>query len=415
MRSNTQMPLLQLAEFFGISPWFFAGVDLSLVNGMSSANKNKCQCILQHPWQQPSMWSRDDFISMIQYAEDVFYWETNIYPATNQILDARVEYKTKDYKLKNKFGQYKSVRLPNNCYFQNTGVLENNFIGLIALDTTDIDLYIATFNVPAGTKKEEIRLYFTPTDGDYITDPEPYERLNQIRPLRNISIVGTTCTVKIPTYLLVKPILQENAERCLAHEADTYVSELYAFYTSLSVCRQGYFIGENSNCVENCDEVSSPICFSTRIIGDSKWVVPKPLRCNEDNVFEEYCLEFVPNSVSVNYLTGIKELPSGELDSYVSGIISKLAVGLADCVKPWCDCDVCAKQKLDYYRGVAKTTIVVDIPQGQGSGEFGKQYQVLLSNKTLDLVNGYPPYLGLTMAFKELQQYKCYNVEGASL
>jgi hypothetical protein len=415
------MPLLQFVEFFGIEPFYAAGIDLSGDSVFNYPNQKteKCFCMLQRPWVQASHWSRDDLIGMLTYAEQVFYWETNLHPSTEQVENERIQYRLTNNlnRMRLKSGEYVAVRLQNSCGFQETGKIGLMYLGLAEVVKPVVSgalqqNFTVTFTVPVGMDKSRIKLYFTSADANYIVDPTFADREYEIRPLRGIVINGDTCTVTIPAYLLKKPSLDEQ-ETCLPHAEETYVDEVLAFYTYVDECEQGYFVCNGTDCYGgNCDELAVPVCFQRRTIGQETWLVPKTSMCDDNGVMQRYCLQCTPKEVAVNYLSGIKPLYSGDVQYGVSQILSKLAIGLADCVRAWCDCDQCAEQKIKYYREVPRIAVLEASSSGKS---YGSEYKELLTPQTIALLSGYPPYQGITMALREMSQYKCYNVEGSSL
>ena len=416
------MPLLQFVEFFGIEPFYAAGIDKSgdSVYNYPNQKTEKCFCMLEEPWMQASNWSRQDLIGMVRYAEQVFFWETGIYPSTTQVMNERIRYRLTDNlnPMRTKSGNLVSVRLENPCGFRETGVIALEYLGIVdvvkpIVSGTLQDNFTVTFQVPYGLSPDRIKLYFTQADGGYTVDPTFNDREYEIRPLRNVVINGEFCTVTIPAYLLIKPSL-DNRETCLPHDVATYVDEVLAFYTYVDECEQGYFvIKSDDNCYGgNCDESVIHLCYQTKKVGNETWLTPKPAMCNEEGVIESYCLNYRPTEVSVNYLTGIEPQTGGDVQFGVAQILSKLAIGLADCVRAWCDCDQCAEQKVKYYRQVPRIAI---LESNGGGRSYGSEYKDLVSPQTVSLLAGYPPYLGITMALREMSQYKCYNIEGSSL
>jgi len=403
MHSNTKMPLLQLVEFWGLDPYYFNGIDRKLQDNIIPNKKpDKCMCMLQNTWMQPQTFSRSDLIDTLNYAEQVFSWETGINVGLHQNYEHKVQYRKG--KLQNKFGDYRAISLGSNCYFNKSGKLELHYIGEYEITKNFNGNYAEiTFPVPEGTLVGDVRIYFTQLDAGYVNDPGINDYQYQIRPIRNAQILNNVYSAKIPLYLLKKPSLDEY-EVCLPHVTETYVDELTAFYTTLSTCDHGYFIVSQDNCVGNCDDVLYPVCFEEIVVGTEIRLVPKPFRCNEDGEYEKYFLTQSPKAVSVNYSTKLGLTSTYDLEYGITQILSKLSVGLMDCIREWCDCDNCARQKLDYYRRIFKEK-VVDI-------NGNDQYQLILSEGTINLLTGYPIYVGMSMAFREMLNYKCLSTTG---
>lgn len=407
MHSNTKTPLLQLVEFWGLDPYYFNGIDRENQTNITPNKKpDRCMCMLQESWMQPETFSRNDILESLKYAEQVFEWETQVSVGFNQVYDYKVQYPRGN--VRNKYGEYRAISLNTNCYFNKAGKLELHLIGEYELTKNMADEYATiTFPVPTNKTIGDIRLYFTQLDAGYLSDPNINDLEYQVRPIRNAVISGDVYTAKIPLFLLKKPSL-DMVETCVPHVENTYVDYLTAFYTEFSTCDQGYFVTTNDGCYEgDCLDTLSPVCFEEIVVGKEIRLVPKPLACNEDGVYTRYQLFGNPKAVLVNYSTklGLKE--TYDLEYGLMQIISKLSVGLMDCVRTWCDCDQCAKQKIDYYRRIFKEK-VVDV-------NGNDQYQLILSEGTINLLTGYPIYLGMSMAFREMLNYKCLSTSGGYL
>lgn len=406
MKSNTITPLLQLTEWFGIDPWKANGID----RDNPKKPQAKCQCLFEESWVKPTQWSRQDLIGMLDYAEQVFLWETGAYVGTKQILEDDLEYYGKNYKYGNinTQKQYKSVKPTYSSKLQEFGSYILEFVDLITLDTSNLEYFTATSNVvPADTELEELFVFFTQADADYIGDPEYGDHSYEIRPIRVKSLSGTNFEARIPTYLLRKPEF-DNHTNCLTHELDTYVEEVLLYKRVRVECGDGYYVSENGSICDNnnCNETLNQLCLGKRLVGKEFWAVPKPINCEG----QPYCVLTPAESVRINYLTGFKELVSGDIQKPVNEIVMKLTVGLADCIKGWCPCEGCAESKLKYYRKVEKEKIEDTDPTVRG---MGNRFQLLLHPSTLQLLAGYPLYRGLTMAYREMLKLGLNTVEGS--
>jgi hypothetical protein len=422
MRSNTLTPLLQFIDWWGLDPWYVAGIDLEGVTSPSApsatriTNDDRCTCMVQHPWDSKDKWSRDDLIEMLAMAERFFVDESKIYPAPFFIEDEQYQYPIKNksigFSLVNSEGWYKSIRPEYPCYLSafggyslvlnSTETLTRDILGAIQNEFT------ATFVVPAGTLASQIRVYFTPADGGYSGTPHFNDHTFEIRPLE-ISVSGVSATITGGAYLFKDPALDEETD-CVQHELANYVEDVYVYITTQDVCGQGNFICPVDNCsTVPCSPTESSLCMTTKKVGFQTWGTPQPANCADD-VFTKTCLTCVPMEVEYNYLTG-KELEDGYIDSNYLSAIAKLAVGLADCIRAWCECSVCPDQKVKYYRTVPKALRGLDTDVS----EFNRDWQVMVTKETLETLEGLPPYNGILQGLRFIRNEKCTSVEGAIL
>lgn len=413
MRSNTLTPLLQFTEWFGINGFRANGINYPKKLNAS----NKCQCTLQHAWQS-SEWTRDDLISMLQTAEDFFVREAGFHVAPVQISDELHKYKTNGRML-NANNEYKSVEPDYSCEIQEFGKYVLTFIGYMdvvkEIEGTIQDVFTGQVPLPAGTLIDNVKLYFTEADGNYAGELIYDEaRELEIRPLSNCYIISNVLYMNEPAYLFKKPELDE-ASDCVDHVSSTYVDEVAVYILSVDKCDQGNFIYTSARPCSgsNCDESRTSICVQKRLVGGQTWAVPVPTNCavneNDELVYTSYYMTGMPSNVELNYITG-RKLKKGLIQNDYFSTVAKLAVGLADCIRNWCDCADCAKDKIEHYHSVLKVkTENADVTQ-RGVGD---RYQIILTPQTLALIGGMPPYIGLTQGIQEILSYKCKTVEGS--
>lgn len=401
MISDTKTPMLSLIEFLGLNPYYYAGITTDTTN----YTQNKCMCLKQHPWQTVSYYTRDDLVAALKYAEDVFYTETGIHPATTQIESERLPYPVKRI-TKNPFinpkGDYKSVRLPNPCYFKSVGKVNIVFIDTLVVDKTKTDYFTVEFTKPAGYTNQKLRAYFSPNDSEFNQAPEYNDHEYEVRPIHKIEDRGETVKVYFKPYMLLKPSLYSEDYCHDGNDLMIYASDLLLYYEHLDTTQHGRFVFFNDACGDGPGEKYSDAYFETRPVGDETFLVPKPYTYTGGK-FTSYVPNFVPSYIDVNYLSGLEVNNRGLPERFLSGIINKLAIGLLDANKDFCECDKTTEEKLAYYRKV---------PTEQADEGYAVRWNMVLSKKTVDLMSGYPSYLGLTMAFKEMRTYRCYNVEG---
>lgn len=412
MRSNTITPLLQFTEWFGLN-----GFKANGINYPKKLNSSvKCQCTLQHPWQS-NEWTRDDLIGMLKTAEDFFTREAGFHIGPVQIEDELQAYKVNG-RMINANGQYKSVEPDYSCKINEFGKYNLTFIGYLDLTKENeagiIDRFYGSVPLPADTQLENVKVYFTEVDANYVGEIT-YDgfRNYEIRPLRSSYILSDTFYLEEPAYLFKKPSLDES-DTCVEHVVGTYVDSVAIYVLEIDKCNQGNFIYTNATPCSgsNCEESKSQICIQKRLVGNQIWAVPIPSVCtvNEDDelVYTPYYLTGMPEKVELNYITGQK-LENGLINSEYFSTIAKLAVGFADCIRNWCDCADCAKEKIEYYHSILKTkTENADVTM-RGVGD---RYQVILSQQSMALVGGLPPYVGIVQGMQEILNYKCKTVEG---
>jgi len=410
MRSNTLTPLKQFIDWWGIEPYRANGIDRYGNIKPNKSSKDDCYCMLQHPWDAKSQWSRDDLITMLQYAESTFTLEAGYHPAPFQILDEPHQYDSRNGVLR-KDGLLKSVMPNYPCKLETFGTKYYESLGFAELTRDDESGILDTFTfqivVDAGTLAKDIKVYFTITDGRPDTLLEPYTLMEwEIRPL-NIRVDGTVATISGGAYLFKKPELDE-ATTCLEHELTIYVSEVEVFIEKINKCNQGYYFCEAGTCNGyNCESTQMSICFNKRLVGEGYWGVPAPLACNDENVLVPYCISCKPQQVNMNYING-QPLENGYVNQYVFKTVALLAISLADCIKSWCVCDMCVTDKIKYYRSYE----MIKVAEGMQGGAIGDQYRHFITDQTKSLISGLPPYRGLVEAFRNIQTIGCKNLSG---
>lgn len=417
MRSNTLMPLLQFIEWWGIDPWWVAGIDYdgsaTGPSALRTSPTDRCDCMVQHPWVSPNAWSRDDFIQMIEFAEIFFINEANFYPAPFYIEGELKQYPQKNaslgYSILKGTGKPKSVKPDHPCHIQGFGAYSLELIDTVTLDRSNLDEFTVDVTVVAGTTVDELRVYFTSADGGYSGTPDFNDHLFEIRPL-TITVNGTTATITGPSYLFKKPELDEE-EECVAHELDTYIEDVAVYLVIQDGCTQGNFLCFVDDCqYVPCEPVRYPICIGEKTVGRQKWAMPYPAECNESQELVQYCLSCMPDEVEINYANGVALSAGGSMpDKYVN-ILSMLAVGLADCIKPWCDCLNCPEKKVKYYRSHPLALVQTE----KDTSEYDLSWQLVLSAGTVKMLRGLPPYNGILQAMRYINTEKCIALEGAT-
>lgn len=325
MRTTTHLTLLEFVNMLGLNPYrFFQITDTpsngTIISGPALQYSNGCECILDY---DVSGMSRSAFLNAIALAESIFEQWTGASPTPIQIRNDRYAFEPR----------IKILKTP----IQAIGVEVLSFLENMALPITapiDYENVVITFGVPLGTQPDDIRLFFTESDAGEPVDPACRDW--QVRPIRSY-VNGTTATVYIPIWLLVKPELYRDTSSCLANAPSTYVDSVDVYIASIDKCQQGnYIFPPQGDCGGvPCEETKSPACFwNTQ--GD--WYAHSSATC-EDGVFKklDYC-KGKPYAIEVNYLSGFP-LKGGMVDPIVARVIFLLAVGnatftLDDCCEP---------------------------------------------------------------------------------
>lgn len=416
MRSDTLMPLKQFTDWWGLDPWYVNGIDYDgSATGPSALRtdpKDRCDCMVQHPWDSPARWSRDDLIEMIRLAELVFVNEANFYPAPYFIENELRSYPHKNaisHSVLKAGGKPKTVKSHHPCYLQGYGAYSLTLHDTVTLDRSDLDEFTVTFAVPAGTTASDIRVYFTMADGGYSNTPGFNDHLFEIRPLE-ITVNGLNATVTGGAYMFKLPEFDETDE-CIPHELDSYAEDVAIYLITTDECSQGNFICFADNCqYVPCEPVRYPLCMSVKTVGMQKWGMPYPAQCDEEDNLSTYCLSCLPDEIEYSYVNGVPNDSGNAMEYKYATVLSKLAVGLADCIKEWCDCLTCPDKKVKYYREVPHALISLDKDKSQ----YDVGWQVVLSKATIQMLAGLPPYNGILQALRFINSEKCITTEGAT-
>lgn len=418
MRSDTLMPLKQFTDWWGFDPWYIAGIDYDGSSVGASAIRtdpyDQCDCMIQHPWYSQNNWCRDDFIEMLKMAEAMFVEESGYYPAPYYIEGEVRKFPfsgARGSSVLKYNGKPKTIQPKHACYLQAFGAYSLTLVDTVELTREDVDIldvFTATVVVPAGTLAEEIRVFFTAADGGYTADPEFNDHLFEIRPL-TIEVDGVNATISGGAYLFKKPELDEELQ-CVLHELDTYVEDIAVYLVTVDSCDQGNYICYITDCEYlPCEPNRYSICMTTRVVGRQVWGAPYPAECNESLEHVTYCLSSIPEEIEYNYLNGVALASGGYMAYMYVQVLSKLAVGLADCIKKWCECINCPTKKPEYYRQTPHAMISLDKDRSQ----YDVGWQVVLSKNSIQMLDGLPPYIGILQALRFINKERCVAVEGA--
>lgn len=416
MRSPTLTPLKQFTDWLGINPWNAAGIDLDSSHVLPQAtptrkNKDGCVCLLEEPYlASPNTWTRLDLIELLSQAERTFKDYAGNFPARYYVEGEEQSYKYK-IKFKNSVAQAKTF-LPEYgcCNPIQFGTVTLSLVGSATLVKANggdpLLTFTAQLNVPANTQPNDLRVYFPGQVPNNYNDHR-YE----IRPI-DIVIDNETnvATLSAPAYMFVDPELTKDSQVCLPHTVETYVDTVDVYIINIDSCNSGSFVYTDSNCNGiDCDNLEQNACIRTKLVGGCYYGVPFP---TDDN-----CNRLTPKltttSIKYNYLAG-KELNNDKgLNEHLSHILFKLAIGLSVCIKNYCECATCLHAKVQYYRQVPKEVTTRDVPPGS---ENEYQYTLLITKEIMNRLDGSaPPNYGVLQAIREIQDYKCDNVQGSIL
>jgi len=425
MRSNTLTPLLQFIRWWGIDPWYAAGIDYdnssqaATPSALRTSTTDQCDCMVQHPWDSFKNWSRDDLIAMLEQAETFFLNETNFYPAPYYIEGEQKAYPAKNnhlgYSTMKSDARPKTIKPYHPCNLQGFATYSLELVDTVSLTRDDgiggdvYDEFTATVVVPSGTLASELRVYFTASDGGYTETPGFNDHLYEIRPL-TIAVNGVNATITGPAYLFKLPTLDEIPE-CHPHDQASYVEDIAVYLVVKDECSQGNFICFVDDCqYVPCEPVTYPLCMGVKQVGRQTWGMAYPAECNESEVQTRYCLSCAPDEVQYNYVNGVALLDGGYMPAKYVNVLSMLAVGLADCVKEWCDCLNCPNKKVNYYRTAPLALVETD----KDASEYNLGWQLVLSKATVQQLAGLPPYNGILQALRFINTERCISTEGAT-
>lgn len=419
MRSNTLMPMAQFVTWWGIDPWIYAGIDYkgvgTIVGSAAKRGDNDCVCVLQHPWQSIGKWSRDEFIQMVRMAEEVFISTCRQFPGPEQVIGELHTYPTPHNGFRNYDGHYKSIPLKYGDRVQGVGRLRLTPATDITLtrdlDGQILDNFTITATVPQNTDPEKIRVFFLGDDGGGYTNPDPVNNKEwEIRPLSSVLITNGTASIAAPAYVFKKPSLDE-ADECVPHELDTYVTGVWVGIEDIDTCSQGAFLFEGyEGCTPlPCEKTRRGFCADLRLVGAEKHLVPFPAECNDALTLVQYSPEQMPVELEVNYVSGEGLIEGRRIALEYRDYLSMMALCFADCVDPdgkdnrWCTCDRCMNNKFEFYRAVPKTKIA----EGNGS-----QWQMLFTQGDLTRLRGLEPRRGILQATAWMNRIRSNRIEG---
>lgn len=352
----TLLPLATYAKILGLDPMHFA-------QGISAVRPEPtCSDIwFQYDWQHGDRVSRETLAEKISEAENDIANELGYWPAPIWVEDERQLYpQPRNIELIG-YGltpglRYKSVKL-NWGHVLAGGERATTLLSTAgyALSDEDGDGFnewaIFELTVPAGLNACEVKAYFIEGDRTSPSQVSADSRW-EIRPIE-ASVSGTTLTVRVRSWELFRPDLQERLDAAVieADQLENYVEEVVFYQEYADSEHQATFGWGDPICTEpacayllqcGCVQVKSPRRGS---------IVPIPATYS-DGVFSETtwadCRE--PDYVWVSYRAGLLPLNAlgcVELDQYWAQTIAMLATARLD--RPVCDCTN-VEMKVDKWR-----------------------------------------------------------------
>lgn len=347
-RTITLLTLQEWAEFIGLSPFYIYQLGINVPT--NSNYEGACEYVMfQNPYSQNNHLSREDVLQAISQAEDLFTDLTNYAPAPKFIVNEQSPYP--QYYNRSKIsgwgtgaGNFKSVQLRYG-YVQSMGtevLTELPQVVTIVFSDPDGDgideRFTITATVPSGTLAGEIKLYNTAAD----RADEPMAEY-EIKPLQ-ISVSGVTATIIGGSWLLVKPMLQNEIapESLDVTDPATYVDDLDIYRLTINTDEQGALIYP-AYCPDDtdCGEEQVDVCYINRN-ATMGVVAPRWLDyCAWDNRY------YSPMRFKANYYAGYPRESTGRMNRKISRIIALLATALLPNLA--CGCQR-AQQRLFYYR-----------------------------------------------------------------
>jgi len=230
---------------------------------------------------------------------------------------------------------------------------------------------LPVFQVPNTISKDQIRVFFTPTDAGYdslndccLDGEECCEY--EIKPLRIVfSPNGDEWDVSISGHAVIfkRPNLYAELGECLPNISSTYVDEVDIYLEEFDQCNQGYISFNTTPCSTlPCEDDTSPLCFK---VYNKRFAEIIFAQCNDDDppIMERYICQIIgmPKMVRINWQAG---LPYSKCNLYGyqhhnlindedREILSLLTLHeLSNCIDEWCSCEFCVNNNLKAWRKV---------------------------------------------------------------
>lgn len=401
MRSNSLIPLYQIIDWLGIDPFYFNGIDTSIVVGSSLKNKKDCPCVLKDQNSDGHL-ARELFVSALLDAERLFIDEARFYPVNYQILRERKEV--------NDYNTFKPKY--SGCFGLDFGIRKIIYLFDIPLVRADdsneiLDEFYADFTLPAEYELKNVRIYFKgfkPVDYN--------DHLYEIRPINLNQMTNGTIRLSGHAALFKDPDLDDE-DQCLPHDFSTYVESVSVYVSLLDISEQGYLKSKDS-CSTSIFAEDIPIMIDKKIIGDNDYGVITNTQLYYDTTgvlsSRKLCVNFNNVSeVNYNYTTGDTLAIGGYVDRKYVTTMTKLMIGFMSCFGEVCKCSHCTSRKIEKYSSVPKFMIEAD----NNPGELSNRYMPLVTDKQIQALNGLTPTQGILEGMREIQRYRCNTYEGS--
>lgn len=343
---ETQLTLLEWAEYYGISPWEMAQFEIP--------ENNQCDTVVfQHTWQTPQFLSREEVARAIAAAENMIATKLTFWPAP-KFVEETVEWpRARPLQW---VGYAPAVPLSLNWRkIQGGGSMARTVIAAtvnVTRSDPDSDNYdeLFTATTPAGslTDASEIAVYFI--DADRLG--EDLDETWRIRPVR-VTISGGTITIKGHSALLCKPAKTTaiNPEPLSPTDAANYVTQIavYRVYRDATATEENMLQGwalwdewPGADCDSTpCYQTARPVCIAEQFAEGGQVRI---------NFADSTCWDWrTPNRAHLKYISGVPRQPNGRMDRQYAEIVARLSAALLTADK--CGCDP-AQNLLHYWRSL---------------------------------------------------------------
>jgi hypothetical protein len=392
---TTALSLDTWRRTFGFHPWHFFGMADADVIPVTP----QCPTVVkQYAWQNTDAAGREDILNAIASAEQKLldylrYRPGAMYSEATLPWPQPGDHRLARWGYSDPQGRWMNVPLPE-AMLQGLGVEARTLLGTPAItysdpNSTGINTLATVTVATTVTDPDEIAVYFQASDR---LNGDPVSEQYRIRPVRT-SISGGTATIRIPAYLLVRPINYETISPT-ANDIDLDPAtvgvlavnlEVYRYYTdpdgNTVATSQGVITWETRPChgwwccCNGCSGASAgspfdPNATATAIarvgIRNAERGVVLPAASVYDATSATWaaspsCQE--PDRVTVRYLAGVP-LVNGDMDSKWATVVARLAA--AELARPIC---ACQEANRELYRWQFDAAIQSEVESYQVSPE----------------------------------------------
>jgi hypothetical protein len=412
------MPLETFRKILGYNPWHF----FSLVGtvGRTKVDSACNDVVYEYPWQNANAAGRQGVLDALQTAEDKLFDYLLYRPGPRYVTETIAYPRFYDTMLRAGYfdptGHWASVETREK-YLLAIGVETRAAIQTgVAVTYSDPDgdtiNEVATFSVATTvTDPDQIEVYFTSADrfdGSSIPatgDAGDAARF-QIRPL-TVRISGGTATIRGPSWLFVKPALQETGVNLDPATAGNFAAtvDIYRRYTdpdgTTSDTAQAALIWESQPCggfwwcCDSTDPAATAQAVARAAIRDSRRGLVSLGPAAYDSVAATWSAAwcgtpgYAPDRVTLRYRAGIA-LVDGQIARQWQPIVARLA--MAELSEELCGCET-ANRELHRWR--------FDLARSGGAND--EQYGAI---SAADLDNPYGTRRGQVAAWRAVKNLR---------